>query len=142
MSVFKESLIASHTVFNYRLVHTLHSRGGNALKRIIITSLSTLIILIPAIAFSQDVISTDILVDNSTGSVIEDQIVAKFTGSNTVASVTDLGLPSTADIAALHYVDDTTILFTLKSAAQLGLVTVKAGDVMQWSSGDITTVYC
>jgi len=86
------------------------------------------------------VISTNIAVDNSPGSAIEDQVVAKFTGANTVASITNMGLPSTADIAALHYVDDTTILFTLKSAAQLGLVTVKAGDVMQWSNGDITTI--
>jgi len=113
-------------------------KGGNALKRIIIAGLSTLIILIPTISFAQDVISTDIVIDNPPGSAIEDQIVAKFTGSNTVASVTDLGLPSTADIAALHYVDDTTILFTLKSAAQLGLVAITAGDVVQWNAGNIT----
>jgi hypothetical protein len=110
------------------------------LKRIIITCLLTSIILVPAIAFAQDVISTDILVDNSTGSIIEDQVVAAFKGANTVANITSLGLPSSADIAALHYIDATTILFTLKSAAQLGQIAVGASDVLQWKGGDITNV--
>ena len=57
-----------------------------------------------------------------------------------MASIADLGLPSAADIAALHYVNDTTVLFTLKSTAQVGSVTAKAGDVMQWNSGNITLV--
>ena len=115
-------------------------RGSNSLKRIIITGLFTSMILVPTIAFVQDVVSTNILVDNSTGSVIEDQVVAKFNGANTVAIITNLGLPSTADIAALHYVDTTTILFTLKSAAQLGPIAVGASDVLQWKDGDITNI--
>jgi len=110
------------------------------LKRIIITGLFTSTILVPIIAFAQDVISTDILVDNSTGSIIEDQVVVAFNGVNTVANITSLGLPSSADIAALHYVDTTTILFTLKSAGQLGPIAVGTSDVLQWKDGDITSI--
>ena len=110
------------------------------LKTIIILFSSALLTLISGLAVAQDAISTDIFVNNSPGSIIKNHVVAHFTGANTVASITDLGLPSAADIAALHYVNDTTVLFTLKSAAQLGSVTAKAGDVMQWSNGDITIV--
>lgn len=140
MSVLIKSLIATYAPFNYRSVDAFALRGSNTLKIKIITGLSTLVFLIPAIAFAQDVISTDIAVNNPPGSAIEDQVVAKFNGTNTVASVTDMGLPSSADVAALHYIDENTILFTLKSTAQLGLVTANVGDVMQWKNGDITTV--
>ena len=106
----------------------------------IISAFSALFVFIPTTPFAQDVISTDISAYNTTGTVIEDQVIARFNGSDAVADITALGLPSTADIAALHYVDETTVLFTLKTAAQLESLAVRANDVLEWKNGDFTKV--
>jgi hypothetical protein len=141
MSAFQWLIIASSVTFNYRSANTFVVTDGDVLKKLIILSSSILLILISNTAISQDAISTNTFVSNSPGQVIENQVVAHFIGSNTVASIKDLGLPLAADIAALHYVNDTTVLFTLKSTAQLGLITAKAGDVMQWSSGAVEILH-
>jgi CSLREA domain-containing protein len=59
-------------------VNSFALNGGQVLKKKIIPALSLLIFLIPAIAFAEDVISTDISVDNTTGTVIDEQVVARF----------------------------------------------------------------
>jgi hypothetical protein len=97
-----------------------------------------LCLLLASTVSAQDVISTDSSVANDPASPIEDHMTATFHGSNTVATINDLGLPPAADLSALHLIDATTLLFTLKSAAQLGPVSAHAGDILRWEDGIIT----
>lgn len=102
----------------------------------LITTSMAFLLFAPTVS-AQDFVSTDATVANGAGPVIEDDVAAAFHGANTLAIVTDLGLPPAAELSALHVIDATTLLFALKSGEQLGSVTAHAGDVLRWTEGVI-----
>lgn len=89
-------------------------------------------------ALGQTFTSTNISVNNSPGSLIEDHSVVNISSSSLPLSVIDLGLPSDVNISSLHFIDANTLLFTLKTAAILDSVTASAGDILQWDDGDVS----
>ena len=109
------------------------------------TGTSTVLALIlaaccSAAVFGQDAISTDVAVENDPGPIIDDHVVASFTGGNPIADVIDLALPPTADITALHFVNENSLLLSLSITTQLGAVVASPGDVIQWDSGEFTVL--
>lgn len=90
----------------------------------------------PAQAISQLAISTD-LTTTVRGSTVADDDAVQLDGS-APADRRSLGLPFAADINALHVIDDSTLLFSLKSSLSLTSGYGTPGDILQWASGTVT----